>query len=120
MREFMAVTKALSDQNRVRALMLLRGGQLCLCQIIEMLRLAPSTVSKHMTLLRRAGLVEVRKKGRWRYYRLAGKGAPGLVRGAIRWTLESLNNESQIAKDRKRLKVVCKMRREKLCAHYRR
>ena len=43
---FMAITRALSDQNRVRTLMALRDLELCVCQIIELLELAPSTVSK--------------------------------------------------------------------------
>ena len=75
MREFMAAAKALADENRVRVLLFLRGGkELCLCQIVEMLGLAPSTVSKHMAVLYQAGLVESRKEGRWIYYRLPGSG----------------------------------------------
>jgi ArsR family transcriptional regulator, arsenate/arsenite/antimonite-responsive transcriptional repressor len=46
---------------------------LCLSQIIELLGLAPSTVSKHMAILHQAGLAETRKDGRWIYYRLAGE-----------------------------------------------
>ena len=71
MLETLNITKALSDENRIRALMMLTGGELCVCQIIEMLGLAPSTVSKHMSILRQAGLVETRKEGRWIYYRLS-------------------------------------------------
>jgi ArsR family transcriptional regulator len=59
------IAKALSDASRVRTLMFLRGGELCVCQIIEMLGLAPSTVSRHMNVLQRAGLVRARKQGRW-------------------------------------------------------
>ncbi|MBW2408107.1 MAG: winged helix-turn-helix transcriptional regulator, partial [Deltaproteobacteria bacterium] len=51
---FMAITRALSDQNRVRALMALKDRELCVCQIIELLDLAPSTVSKHMSILANA------------------------------------------------------------------
>ena len=68
MREIMTIVKALADENRVRALMALRAGELCVCQIIELLQLAPSTVSKHMTVLKQARLVESRKQGRWTYY----------------------------------------------------
>src|SRR5688500_8554417 len=68
--EFIAITNALADENRVRALLALRGGELCLCQGIEWLGLAPSTVTKHMSILRQAGLVQARKEGRWMYYRL--------------------------------------------------
>ena len=71
MRGFMAVAKALADANRTRALMCLRDGELCVCRIMELLQLAPSTVSKHLDILYRAGLVESRKEGRWIYYRLA-------------------------------------------------
>ena len=60
MRGCLAITKALSDANRVRVLMGLTTGELCVCQIIEMLSLAPSTVSKHMSVLRQARLVESR------------------------------------------------------------
>jgi len=71
MREFMDVTKALADGNRVRALMSLKDRELCVCQIIELLGLAPSTVSKHMAILRQARLVDGRKEGRWIHYRRA-------------------------------------------------
>ena len=60
MRGCLAITKALSDANRVRVLMGLTTGELCVCQIIELLSLAPSSVSKHMSVLRQARLVESR------------------------------------------------------------
>jgi ArsR family transcriptional regulator len=55
MREFMNITKALADENRVRTLLALRKGELCVCQTTE-LGLAPSTVSKHLSILYQAGL----------------------------------------------------------------
>ena len=61
MLDFIDLAKALSDENRVRALMMLREGELCVCQIIELLGLAPSTVSKHMSILRQVRLVQTRK-----------------------------------------------------------
>lgn len=69
--DFVAITKALSDPNRIRAFLALRQGELCVCQIIELLGLAPSTISKHMSILKQAGLVDSRKDSRWVYYRLA-------------------------------------------------
>ena len=71
MKEFLSITKAMGDESRLRALLALAGGELCLCQIIELLGLAPSTVSKHMAVLHHAGLVETRKQGRWIFYSLA-------------------------------------------------
>ena len=119
MKGFLAITKALSDENRVRALMALAPGELCVCQIIELLGLAPSTVSKHMAVLHQAGLVETRKDGRWIYYRLAEDPEPRCARAALTMTLECLAEESRIREDAKRLKRIRKMSRDDLCAHYR-
>lgn len=82
MDEWLESAKALSDQNRVRVLLLLQEGELCACHLIRFLGLAPSTVSAHMAILRRAGLVEVRKDGRWRHYRLADM-VPGSAQAAL-------------------------------------
>ena len=119
MRDFMTTAKALSDRNRVRTLMFLRDGQLCVCQIIEMLGLAASTVSKHMNILYQADLVESRKEGRWIYYRLPD--SPGTaVQGALRWIQDALARDQQVLADAKRLKMVKKMDKEQLCASYNR
>jgi ArsR family transcriptional regulator, arsenate/arsenite/antimonite-responsive transcriptional repressor len=114
-REFMAITKALADENRVRILGALQGGELCVCQVIELLGLAPSTVSKHLTVLRQAQLVDSRKDGRWIYYRLAGDAALQTVQRAIHWVLESLMHEEKIKADAKLLKAILKKDPEVLC-----
>ena len=118
MNEFLALGKALSDKNRLRVLMFLRDGELCVCQIIEMLGLAPSTVSEHMAVLHRAGLVEARKEGRWIYYRLAGGNAPEAVRGALVWLQESLENDQVVREDAKRLRPVKQTPVKELCRCY--
>jgi DNA-binding transcriptional ArsR family regulator len=117
MRKFMTVTKALADMNRVRTLMFLRHGELCLCQIIEILGLAPSTVSKHMTILQQADLVEARKEGRWMYYRLPQKPSQ-LIRNTLKWLENVLHNDANILADDKKIKALRKVPKEELCAHY--
>jgi ArsR family transcriptional regulator, arsenate/arsenite/antimonite-responsive transcriptional repressor len=111
MKTYLAITKALSDPSRVRALSAMRGGELCLCQLVELLKLAPSTASQHLSLLHEAGLVERRKEGRWHYYRLAGRSAPAVVRRALAWTLEAVGEEPAITSDAKKL---CCVRRKDL------
>jgi len=113
--EFMTIAKALADENRIRALLALDGRELCVCQITELLGLAPSTVSKHMQILTQARLVENRKDGRWRYYRLTGDGATKEVREAIAWTFRSLSNAAQIRLDAERIKEILKVDPEVLC-----
>ena len=115
MLEILNITKALSDENRVRALMMLAGGELCVCQIIEMLGLAPSTVSKHMSILRQSGLVQVRKQGRWMYYGLAGKDAPVQIKQAIDWVISNTTNDLKIQQDKKRLQKLLTIDKEELC-----
>jgi len=115
MREFMNITKALADEKRVRALLALRKGELCVCQITELFGLAVSTVSKHLSILYQAGLVESRKEGRWIYYRLPGKKAPVAVREAIAWAGKSLAENPRITEDTRQLKQVLKLDPSELC-----
>ncbi len=115
MREILAITNALSDQNRVRVLQALKGGEVCVCQITEFLGLSPSTASKHLSILRAAGLVDARKEGRWMYYRLPGDDAPLHVQEALGWLQRALARDAQVKEDRKRLEAVLKENPEEIC-----
>jgi ArsR family transcriptional regulator len=115
MRETLFITKALADENRIRILMALRGRELCVCQIVELLALAPSTVSKHIAILKQARLVEARKEGRWVNYSLPGGDAPTDVGEVIAWLIRSLERDAAIAADRRRLQDILKIDREQLC-----
>ena len=115
MRDVLDVTKALADGNRLRVLMALGGGELCVCQIVALLRLAPSTTSKHMSILRQARLVESRKEGRWMYYRLPDREAPKAVKEAVAWVRRYLAEAPQIVRDEKELKRILRMDPEELC-----
>jgi len=115
MRDVLEVTKALADGNRLRILMALVDGELCVCQIVELLQLAPSTVSKHMSILRQARLVEGRKEGRWMYYRLPAGDVPKAVRGALAWLQRNLAQSPQAVQDKKKLKAILAMDPGRLC-----
>ena len=73
---FEILTKALADGSRLRLLKLLEDGEVCVCILTESLGLAPATVSKHLSLLKAAGLIQARKDGRWVHYRLHDAPAP--------------------------------------------
>lgn len=111
----MNITKALADENRVRALLALRQGELCVCQITELFGLAPSTISKHLSILFQAGLVESRKEGRWIYYQLRGQGASVAVREAIDWVGKSLAGTPLAMEDARRLGKILKQDPAELC-----
>lgn len=114
MRTLTLSMQAMADENRLRILGLLAsdavgGGELCVCQILEILALAPSTVSQHLALLRQAGLIDGRKQGRWMHYRLvfAPEGVP-------QWLLARLNLEERVAADRAHLGRLLRIDREEV------
>jgi DNA-binding transcriptional ArsR family regulator len=115
MRELMAVLKALADENRVRILGAVRQRELCVCQIVELLGLAQSTVSKHVSILHQARLVESRKEGRWMYYRAADADSPVEARQIAALVTELLSRTSEAGEDMKRMKRIVTIDREELC-----
>lgn len=115
MRGFMNITKALADETRVRMLMALRGGELCVCQITRLFGLAPSTVSKHLSILHQAGLVESRKNERWVYYRLPAPHPPPMAKQALHWTSTNVGKDERMVADARQLKKILKLDPVKLC-----
>ncbi len=109
MRDLLKITKALADENRIRVLLALREGELCACQITELFGLAPSTMSKHLSVLYQAGLVDSRKDGRWIYFRLPDGKAPSSVKKAIDWISKAAEEQPRIKEDAERLRKILKM-----------
>jgi ArsR family transcriptional regulator, arsenate/arsenite/antimonite-responsive transcriptional repressor len=67
--------RAVSDRTRLRTLHLLLGGEMCVGDLVEVLQLPQPSASRHLRYLREAGLVEVRRDGRWCFYSLAKAGS---------------------------------------------
>ena len=66
-----SVFKGFADPTRIRILSLLAAGVLCVCDLVDILRLPQPTVSRHLSYLRRTGLVEVTREAKFAHYRLA-------------------------------------------------
>lgn len=79
LRETENLLKAAADRTRLRILAMLGDKPLCVCQIVEVLGLSQSTVSKHLSVLVQAGLAVDERRGKWTYYALAAQepGSPG-------------------------------------------
>ncbi len=114
MERYLTITKALSDASRVRLLGALREGELCVCQLIALLGLAPSTVSKHLSILQGAGLVASRKSGRWVYYRLP-EAPPPLAKAFIHETFRALEGTETFEQDKNQLASIREMDLDALC-----
>ena len=104
--------KALAHPVRVRILAMLRGGELCVCQLNAVIGLAPSTISAHLAELKDAALVAERKAGRWVHYRLEPEAwaVPAL---AALWP--ALRGDSQVAEDAALLGGLTRLPVEAIC-----
>jgi arsenate reductase/ArsR family transcriptional regulator len=103
LRQYEAVMKAVADPTRVRILKMLEAGELCVCQIIAVLALSPSTVSKHLFLLKSAGLVNDRKEKKWVHYSLDRENSDPYASGILRELAGWLESDQIIVADRARL-----------------
>ena len=74
MKETVKVLKALSNDTRLTIMVLLSQKELCVCQIEKLLNLSQAKVSRHLTVLKHAGLVSDRREGLWIYYSAAKPG----------------------------------------------
>lgn len=115
MERVQVVLKALADAPRLRALCALRGGERCVCQIVELLALAPSTVSRHMAVLRAAGLVTARKEGRWMHYRLAQFSDGDAVGALVTGLLAALARDPDVRDDARRLRSILREDPREIC-----
>jgi len=114
--DYEAVLKAAADPNRVRILKILEGGELCVCQIVAVLGCSQSTVSKHLSLLRAAGLVDERKAGRWVFFRLADGKVNTYALPLLELIRGWLAADPVVAADAQRVAQIRQMRVEQLCA----
>lgn len=104
--------KALGHPVRLRILAMLSKGELCVCQINAVIRLAPSTVSAHLLDLRRAGLLVERKDGRFVSYRQADEPE---VQTVLAETLKRVARDPQLEADARLIRDLRRVPVEVLC-----
>lgn len=102
LREYEMVMKAVADPTRVRILKLLEAGEMCGCQIVAILELSQSTISKHLFLLKMAGLVMERKEKKWVHYALSGSRGNPYARKMLNTLSGWLNGDPVVQRDKKR------------------
>ncbi len=103
--------KAFADKTRLRILQLLTQGELCVCDLMATLKLPQSKVSRHLAYLKASGLVNDRRVGLWKYYKLAAPA--GKFHARLVYCLKICFDEVRILQlDRARLK---KQRKAKGC-----
>lgn len=108
MRKTLKIFKALSDPTRVRILMLLISQELCVCELVFILKMEQSRISHQLRILRDADLVEDLRQGKWIIYRI-----PEIMRNELKPLLGAsfgaeLKNSKEIKKDQRNLEICMK------------
>ena len=107
------VHKAIAHPTRLRILAALRGGPLCVCQMTVVVKLAASTVSEHLSELRKAGLISDRKEGRWVEYRLSDS---AVADGVFEPIWAALQEDAEAEADAILVKELRRVPLEELCS----
>lgn len=97
---------ALADRTRLRLINLMALDEICVCFFVEVLGASQPKVSRHLAYLRRAGLVEARRDGKWIHYRLSeppDERAARVFREVLAWLAE----DREMKRDRQSLAKVC-------------
>ncbi len=115
MQTLLTITKALADESRLRILRWLARGELCQCQIVVLIELAPSTVSRHMGVLVQSGLVQSHKDGKWTYYQLSKAKNPTIIRQTLKWLATAMDEDEQSRADIKRMDQIRRQDPAQLC-----
>lgn len=97
---------ALSDRTRLRLLHLIGRDEICVCFLVEVLKTHQPKISRHLAYLRQAGIVSVRREGKWAHYKIvepANERAARVLKDVLEWIAE----DPEMQRDRARLESIC-------------
>lgn len=114
MKETTNLFKALSDKNRLRILKMLQMKPLCVCEITDVLKLAASTVSEHLSILKKEGFILEERDGKWVNYLINQRPTDQRISAILSQLDFWLGDYSIIEEDRVKVKVVD---RHKVCGN---
>ena len=98
--------RTLADPTRLRILRLIGEREVCVCYFVQALQLSQPKISRHLAYLRRSGIVNARKDGKWVHYSIAfpaNPSATAILRAALEWTAEM----PETGRDRVRFAAAC-------------
>jgi ArsR family transcriptional regulator len=113
MQTTLEIMKAVSDKNRLRVVAALsRYDELCACQLTELLNVSGATVSRHLSVLQQAGLIDSRKEGRWVYFKRV---KPAGTDALFQWLEDTFRASDELKADFALLEKIVGITREDLC-----
>lgn len=96
----------LADRTRLRLLNLMSGQEICVCYLVEVLRISQPKISRHLARLPRAGIVSARRQGEWMHYRISEAGNPPVAR-LLKQLQPLLIEDEEMRHDKLRLGQAC-------------
>ena len=114
MNDLVLFGKALADPTRIRILIALQQGELCVCELADAMEMAQPNLSTHLQVIRQAALVTTRKDGKWVYYGLEPAQAP-LVETLLACYQETLQTDKRLRRDAARLAQRIELREQGRC-----
>jgi len=103
--------RVLADRTRLRLLNLMNGQEICVCYLVEVLKINQPKISRHLAFLRNSGIVAARREGRWMHYRIVPPSDPAAAR-ILEDVLQQLAADPAMQQDRARLIKTCCMRQK--------
>src|SRR2546423_7482896 len=97
---------ALADRTRLRLISLIGDSEVCVCFLVEILKISQPKISRHLAYLRRAGVVTARREGKWMHYRLTEPPDEHAAR-IFREVRTSLSEHPEFQRDSEKLEKVC-------------
>jgi ArsR family transcriptional regulator, arsenate/arsenite/antimonite-responsive transcriptional repressor len=101
--------RVLADRTRLRLLNLMSGQEICVCYLVEVLKISQPKISRHLAYLRNSGIVAARREGRWMHYRIVPPRDPAASR-ILESVQHQLAKDVAMQQDRARLVKACCMR----------
>jgi ArsR family transcriptional regulator len=96
---------ALADPTRLRLLNLMNGREVCVCYFVEILKQSQPKISRHLAYLRKAGLVDARREGKWMHYKIREQDT--IAAPILAATLGKLQSDRDMQVDRVQLEKAC-------------
>ncbi len=114
MNDLTLFAKAFADPTRIRILVALRAGELCVCELSDAMEMAQSNLSTHLQVIRQAALVTTRKDGKWVYYGLE-PGHSALINTVLAHYQDALHADKRLQRDRERISQRLELREQGRC-----
>jgi ArsR family transcriptional regulator len=109
MKKITNIFKALSDDTRLRVIKLLQERELCVCELMQVLDMSQPRISRHMSVLKNAGLVEDRREGKWVHYSLRKETQGKEIKILLDAMVVMANDDTIIRADKKTLKKAIRL-----------